>query len=146
MVSPELPKTTSNINRFKGEFVMQISLLGIGSETLLADFDSAGVKYIRNDPPVGVAMNAGNIIQILKDISDAIPWKEIAAVLMYWVKCRSSRRLTLTKADNKILHIEGYNSEELQNLLPSCKILMAIETKKPNEYTNSPTQASTGRR
>ena len=111
---------------------MQVSLVGIGVETLLSDFDSVGIEYIRR-PPSGLIMNAGDTIQIIKDISDAIPWEALAAVIIGWLKYRQSRKITVTTFNNKIFHIEGMSEKEFAGLLPSCKNLIVAETKKPNE-------------
>lgn len=115
---------------------MTISLAGIGSETLLTDFDSAGVKYIRRRPPSGIIVNAaGDTIEIIKGISDSIPWASIAAVLVAWLKYRPSRKLIMTLKNNKILHVEveGFSADELGRFLPDCKNVTAIETKKPEK-------------
>ena len=114
---------------------MIISLLGIGSETLLSDLDSAGVKYIRHHPPAGVIINGPETIQIIKDISDTIPWGTIAAILIAWLKYRPSRRIQVKLEDNKILHIgtEGLSVEKFKDLLLHCQNITAIETKKPEE-------------
>lgn len=108
---------------------MIVSLSGIGSETLLTEFDLAGVKYIRELPPVGVMLNAGISIQII----DAIPWVSIATVIVAWLKYRPSRKITIINEKNELLRIEGLSAKELTSLLPSCKRIIAIETKKPSE-------------
>ncbi len=114
--------------------VMKISLAGSGSETLLSDFDSSGVKYIRHSPPIGIFMNsAGDTIQILKDINEMIPWGLIATVLVAWLKYRPSRKVIITQDDNKVFHAEGLSVEEIERLLPQSKNIMVIETIKPEE-------------
>jgi hypothetical protein len=99
---------------------MTISLAGIGSETLLSDLDAAGVEYIRQRPPNGIIINAaGDIIQIIKGISDSIPWASLAAVLVAWLKYRPSRKLIIRLKDDKIIHAEGLSVDELLRLLPN---------------------------
>ncbi len=112
---------------------MQMSLLGKGVETLLVELDVAGIKYIRNRPPSGLIMNSGDTIQFLLDMHGVIPWTEIAIVLIAWIDHRSSREITLTTPKNKILRIKGYSSKQLEQILPLCKNLRVIETKKPNK-------------
>ncbi len=110
---------------------MTISLVGRGSETLLSDFDSLGIAYIRHSPPVGVILDsAGDTIQIIKDISETIPWEAIAAVLIAWLKYRPSRKVIITQEDNKIFHAEGLSVEEIERLLPQSKNIIVIETNK----------------
>jgi len=111
---------------------MIISLLGAGSETLLSELDSAGVEYIQDYPPLGDIMNAPNTIKIIKDISDAIPWSAIAAVLIAWLKYRSSRKIQVKLKNGKISHLEtnGLPPEKFKELLPYCQKIIAVETKK----------------
>ena len=113
---------------------MIISLLGIGSETLLSDLDSAGIEYISYRPPIGVILNGpGEIIQIVKDASGTIPWLAVATVFHAWLKHRSSRKINITTKNNKVAMIEanGFSVEEIAKILPHCKNLIAMETKKP---------------
>ena len=113
---------------------MRISLLGSGSETLLLDLETSGIKFIRHRPPTGIILNtAGETIQIMKDIGEVIPWGSLAAVLVAWLKYRSTRKLIMTQEDNTIIHAEGFNVKELERLLPSCKNASVIEMKKLQE-------------
>jgi hypothetical protein len=112
---------------------MKISLLGPGSETLLVDFDSSGVEYIKKYPPSGSIQNAGDTIQILQDISGIIPWKTIAAVIVAWLKIRNSRMATVTTKDNRVIHLKGLSSKEVEKILPHCINMIAAETEKTNE-------------
>jgi hypothetical protein len=112
---------------------MIISLLGHGSETLLSDFDAAGIEYMCCYPPVGVILNGGETIQIVKDISNAIPWGTIATVLIVWLKYRPSRKIIITQKNHQVLHAEGLSAKEMAQLLSECKNIIAIETKKPEE-------------
>lgn len=101
---------------------MTISLLGSGSETLASDFESAGIEYIRNSPPVGVIMgNAGDSIQIIKGVSDAIPWGSIAAVLVAWLKYRPSKKVIITQESNEICHVEGLARKKLHSFYRTVK-------------------------
>ena len=112
---------------------MIISLLGTGSETLLSELDSAGVEYIQDYPPSGDRIkNAPNTIQIIKDISGVIPWGTIAAVLIAWLKYRSSRKIQVKLKNGKISHLEtnGLPPEKFKELLPYCQKIIAVETKK----------------
>src|SRR5262245_7914009 len=40
--------------------IMVISLLGLGSDSLLTELDAAGIRYIRLQPEPGQVMNAGD--------------------------------------------------------------------------------------
>ncbi len=112
---------------------MQLSLIGIGSDTLLTDFDSAGIEFIKINPKVGTVLGAGGNIQLLNDISGAVPWASIAAVIIAWLKYRPSRMVTVTTKEQNIINIEGYSTKDVEALLPICHNIIIAETKKPTE-------------
>ena len=112
---------------------MKVLLSGIGSEALLTEFDSAGVEYIRNIPPVGTVMSDGASIQLIKDISGVIPWGCVTTAICAYIAARLSRKVTVTSKNNEIISMQGYTPKEIEAILPSCKIITAIETKKPDE-------------
>lgn len=110
---------------------MKIHLLGIGSETLLSDLDSAGVKFSRNHPPHGEVMNSGSSIEIATHATDAVPWVAIASVLVAWLRARASRKVILTLDDKKVFYAEGLSVREVQRLLGRTSSVNAFDTKKP---------------
>lgn len=110
-------------------FCMFITLLGIGSETLLEDFDAAGVEYAHRHPQPGVIMNAGEVVEILKFSVPAV-----AAIIVAWLNTRPSRKVTVTLKDKTIWQAEGRSVAEVEKLLTSAKTIMALETKKPDTH------------
>ena len=115
---------------------MRIFLLGSSSETLLPAFDSGGIKYINQVPPVGVVMaSAGDTIQIIKDISDIIPWGTIAAVFIAWLKYHPKRKIIFTSKNHTVVHAEGLSVKQIEQLLPHCEHVMVVDTKKSKNKT-----------
>ena len=108
---------------------MFITLLGIGSETLLEDFDTVGVEYARREPQPGVITNAGEVVEVLKFSVPAV-----AAIIVAWLNTRPSRKVTVTQKDNTIWQAEGRSVDEVEKLLTSAKTIMALETKKPDAH------------
>jgi hypothetical protein len=104
---------------------MFITLLGIGSETLLKDFDAARIEYARKHPESGVVMNAGEVVEILK-----VSVPAVAAAIVAWLKTRPSRKVTVTLKDHSIWQAEGRSIAEVEKLLTRAKSIMAAETKK----------------
>lgn len=113
---------------------MKIGLLGIGSETLLADLDTNGIKYVHQRPPLGTVMMGSETIEIVKD---AVPWTALATVLVTWLRVRVSRKFILTQQDNTVIHAEGMGVDEIAKLLPHCRELSAIETKKTDKQSRN---------
>jgi hypothetical protein len=103
--------------------IMEVIFFGRGSESLLADFDSAGIVYERWVPRPWQILNAGFWARIAKDVS----WLALAEILVAWVRADDSRKVSITQNDNKIINIAGLGADEVEKILPSCKNIMAVE-------------------
>jgi hypothetical protein len=113
---------------------MELILFGPGSETLLADLDSAGIKYERWAPRPWQIMNAGFWARLDGEIS----WTDVSKALVAWVAGRHSRKISVTQADHKILDIEGMNAHEVEKILSSCKNIMIIDRQPPDASGETP--------
>jgi hypothetical protein len=112
---------------------MEVILFGRGCETLLAEFDSAGIQYERWVPRPWQIMNAGFWARIAEDA----PAPALAGVLVVWVGGSGSRKISITQSDNNIVHIEGMSAEAVEKILPSCRNIMASETQKPGQNADA---------
>jgi hypothetical protein len=108
---------------------MEVILFGRGSESLLTDFDSAGILYERWVPRPWQIMNAGFWARIDKDVARPI----LAHVLVFWLRNSDSRKVSITQSDNKAIDIEGLNVEEVEKILPLCRNIMASDRQKLDE-------------
>jgi hypothetical protein len=113
---------------------MEVILFGRGCETLLAEFDSAGIPYERWVPKPWQIMNAGFWARIAEDASKPA----LARVLVTWAGDGGSRRVSITQGDNSIVHIEGMSAEAVEKILPGCRNIMATETRKPDNNADAP--------
>jgi len=112
--------------------IMELILFGPGSETLLAEFDLAGIKYERWVPRPWQIMNAGFWARLDGEIS----WPDVSRVFVAWVAGRGSRKISVTQADHKILELDGMNAVEVEKILSACKNIMIIDRQpldKPND-------------
>jgi len=107
--------------------IMEVIFFGRGSESLLADFDSAGIGYERWVPRPWQILDAGFWARIDKDVS----WPALAKVLAAWAGAGDFRKVSVTQIDNKIINIAGLGDDEIRNMLPACKNIMATERQKP---------------
>jgi len=114
-------------------FCMRILLMGSASDDLPTALDAAGVRYERHSPKLqpGVIINATG--EVLQFIGDGIPWAAIAACLIAWLRVRASRKVIVTTKGNKVVHIEGYSVNEVEQLLAQAKEVAALDTKKSKE-------------
>ena len=104
---------------------MIISLVGKGSQSLLADLDAAGVEYETRPMQPGVVMNSGDAIKILEI---AIP--VVATVIVAWIKYAPTRKAMITTKDGAILQAEGRSVAEVEQLLLVAKKVMIMDAKK----------------
>jgi hypothetical protein len=107
--------------------MMEVILFGRGCESLLADFDSAGIAYERWVPRPWQILDAGFWARIAGGVS----WPALAEVLVVWAQGGSSRKISVTQNDNKIINIIGMSAGAVETILPSCKNIMAVERQKP---------------
>lgn len=89
--------------------------------------DEHQVRYSMQQIPSGVPMNSSRVIELLQS---AAMWSALAAVVVAFIKGRSSRKIIITTKENTVVHAEGLSIEELKEVLKQAKNLTAIETKK----------------
>jgi hypothetical protein len=106
---------------------MIIKLVGKGSQTLLADFDAAGIVYETRPPQPGVIRNSGDAVKIAELAISAV-----ATVLVAWLKYAPTRKAMITTKDGAILQAEGRNVAEVEQLLVSAKTIMVMDAKSPD--------------
>ena len=106
---------------------MNVTLLGIGSETLLQDLDAAGVEYARRSPQPGMDTSAGQVLETLRFSAPAV-----AGIIVAWLNARPSRKVTVTLKDDTTWHAAGKSVAEVEKLLTGAKSILALETEKPD--------------
>lgn len=102
---------------------MEVIFFGRGSESLLADFDSAGIAYERWVPQPWQILDAG----FWARIDEGVSWPVLAEVLAAWAGADGSRKVSVTQSDNKIINLAGLGAAEVEKILASCKNIMAVE-------------------
>jgi hypothetical protein len=107
---------------------MEVIFFGRGSESLLADFDSAGITYERWVPQPWQILNAG----FWARIDAAVVRPVLAEVLVAWAGKDDFRKVSITQNDNKIINIAGLGADDVEKILPLCKNIMAVERPRPD--------------
>ena len=107
---------------------MEVIFFGLGSESLLADFDSAGIIYERWVPRPWQILDAGFWARIAPGVS----WSALALVLVAWESAGGDRKVSVTHSDNKIISLAGLSAVEVEKILPLSKNIMAFERRKPD--------------
>ena len=113
---------------------MRIALFKDSQASFVQALDDAGVPYEEQQAPPGQAMASGAMIAIAQTAAIA---GAVATVLVAWLKARSSRKVILTLHDKRIVHLEGYSVEQVQELLPLVDHGTAIDTQPAEQSNNS---------
>ena len=117
---------------------MKIWLHGVGSDSILSDFDAAGINYVHHQLEPRQIMNACEWVEILESTT---PRSDIASVLVEWIRTRASRKVIVTLENKEVFHVGGMSMDEVERLLPLAKMIMALETKKPDHPRGSHSDA-----
>jgi len=86
------------------------------------------VKYQMREMRSGVPMASSGIIEIVQAVGVASMWAGLAAVLVAFIKSRSSRKVIITTKDNATIHAEGLTASELERILAMATSVAVIDT------------------
>lgn len=113
---------------------MRVALFKDSHASFLNALDEAGISYEELKPMPGQVMAAGSMVVIAQTTAIA---GSIATVLVAWIRSRASRKIILTLQDNRVVHLEGYSVEQVQQLLPLVNHVTAIDTQPAEHSDNS---------
>ncbi len=108
-----------HVHVFKDSFGPMIELL-----------NAHDVKYQMREQRSGAVMAASGVIEVLQ--SPAM-WAALAAVVVAFIRSRNGRKVIITTKDNEVIHAEGLNPKELEEILKKSKSLAAIDPSKNAE-------------
>ena len=63
-------------------------------------------------------------------VQASAPWVALSAVLVAWVKSRSSRKVIITTKDQTVVHLEGLSPSEVEKILDRAERITVIDTNK----------------
>lgn len=92
-----------------------------------------GLVWSRRSYPNGVIINSSEILDV---VLNGAAWVSLATVLDAFIKAKHGRKIIITTKDNKVIHAEGMDHKEFENLLKQAVSVMAIDPNKP-DATNS---------
>lgn len=96
-------------------------------EPIVRLLNENNIRYSMQEARSGVPMNSSGVIDLLQT---AALWSALTAVVVAFIKGRSSRKIIITTKENTVVHAEGLSVDELKEVLKQAKSLTAIETKK----------------
>lgn len=105
---------------------LPVNLFKNGFGPVLELLNKHDVKYTIREQRLGVPMAASGVIEVL--LSPYV-WGALSTIIVAFLKYRNSRKVIITIRDGDIIHAEGLNPEELEQLLKRAKSLTLIETK-----------------
>ena len=86
------------------------------------------VKYQMREMRAGVPMASSGVIEIVQAVGAASMWAGLAAVLVAFIKSRSSRKVIVTTKDHTTIHAEGLTASELERILAMAASVSVIDT------------------
>lgn len=105
-----------HVHVFKNSFGPMIELL-----------NEHDVKYQMHANRSGSVMAASGVIEVLQSTA---MWGALATIVVTFIKSRNGRKVIITTRDNEIIHAEGLNPNELEEILKRSKNLSAIDPSK----------------
>jgi hypothetical protein len=91
------------------------------------------IEYFeRNLFPAGTIVKTGETIEIIKAVRELSIIPSLAAVIVQWLKNKSSRKIILQTKEKNIIHLEGYSIEEIEGFLEKAENITAIQ-RTPDE-------------
>ena len=104
---------------------IQVHLFKDSYQPFTALLQEGGIEFNARTPPVGVPMNAGLAIEILRNPG---LFPALAAVIIAFIK-KPSRKVTITTRDGGTVILEGIHSQsEVEHAIAQAKSMAAIET------------------
>lgn len=112
---------------------IEIGLVGKHAKSILLDFDAAGVEYTMRKPEAGRVMASGECI-----IVSSILLHHASKLLAAWLSHRSTRRLSVTLPDNRVIMAEAPSVEEVERLMEIAKQVTLMDTSNAPGQTPKP--------
>ena len=86
-----------------------------------------GIEFSRRIQLAEGPMAAGWIVDVFSVLKDPAPWAALAAVLVAWLKAKSSRKVIVTTENNEVIHTEGLSVADTLKVLERAKNVAVIE-------------------
>ncbi len=110
---------------------IRVYLFKEGSHEFLNMVEGALIKYERKSLfSPGTVVASGEVIEIIKAIGGASIIPSLAAVIVQWLKNKSSRKIIIQTMSKEIIHLEGYNIEEVEKALEIAESFSVIQTSR----------------
>lgn len=76
------------------------------------------------------AVLASGMSVMVSLVQASAPWIAFSAVLVAWIKSKSSRKIIITTKDQTIIHLEGLSQNEVEKILDRAERITVIDTGK----------------
>lgn len=109
--------TTLQVHLFRASFGPFVQLL-----------NEHELKYQMGDVRSGAVIASGGTLEIVYAIGNAAFWASLATVIVAFINSRRSRKVIITTKDGTVVHAEGLDEKELEEVLVHARNLTAIDT------------------
>ncbi len=97
--------------------------------SFLSDLDRNAIKYQPIEAFSSAIMASGTLISITQSVVSSTAF---AAIVVAWIKYRSSRKIIITTKENNVVHLEGYSVKDVEKILSIAERVAVIDT-EPQE-------------
>jgi len=111
---------------------VRVALFKNSEVSFLQLLDDTDVSYEKLYPASSSVMASGTMIVLGQTAAIA---GSMAAIIVAWLKARSSRKVIITLKDKQIVHLEGYSASEVRSCYSwrsKLRSLIGYPTAPPN--------------
>lgn len=112
---------------------LEIQLFTESHKSFVDTLDSQGIEYSRRIQLSDMPTTAGMTIEVISAIAQATPWGALAVAIIAWLHSKKSRKVSILKEDDTIIHLEGYSADEVERLIEKAKFITVEESSKEEE-------------
>jgi len=95
------------------------------TDSFLTMLDDSAIKYDSVAALSGQLIASGTLIALAQTVASSTA---IAAIVVAWLKARSSRKIIVTTELHQIIHLEGYSLAEVEKILAVATQVAVIDT------------------
>jgi hypothetical protein len=113
--------------------VLRLELFKHSHDSFLAALDAEGISHGKTHQ-FSSGPQASALVESISALSEVMPWKGIAKVMVAWIEARKSREIIITTKPQQVIHLKGYSVSEAEKIITSAINATVIDT-EPNDET-----------
>lgn len=115
---------------------IQVDLFKDSRNDFLTELEKSNISYGNIEKFSTGAVLASSTTVLISLIAASAPWAAFAAILVAWIKSKSSRKIIITTKDNATINLEGLSSKEVEKILDKFYRIAVIDTQKDDSQSS----------